>query len=146
MGGNDSADSGIRERDDNDIDENMVMMKPRTSAEFEELYLMQKNGNNNNNNATTIAPAMNKTAFNFGKLMNATQMTSVQLSTITHLTSLAKNIRFANMTQVQNNVQQPSSSSSSSISSANTHSKSKFDPILGMYFLYLYLLLLSPSN
>ncbi|KAH9511448.1 Sterile alpha motif [Dermatophagoides farinae] len=132
MGGNDSADSGIRERDDNDIDENMVMMKPRTSAEFEELYLMQKNGNNNNNTTqrNAIAPAMNKTAFNFGKLMNATQMTSVQLSTITHLTSLAKNIRFANMTQVQNNVQQPSLSSSSSISSANTHSKSKFDPIL----------------
>ncbi|KAH9425365.1 Sterile alpha motif [Dermatophagoides pteronyssinus] len=150
----DSGDSGIRERDDNDVNVNVNVVndertdvKPRTSAEFEQLYLMQQNPASTTTAATSatlpnLMINMNKTTnkqqqssttktLNTTKsfdndhsmMMNRTQsLTSIQLSTITHLTSLAKNIRFANMAQVQQN---------NNVSLANnTHSKSKFDPVL----------------
>ncbi|OTF75454.1 hypothetical protein BLA29_006529, partial [Euroglyphus maynei] len=90
---------------------------PRTSAEFEQLFLMQQNNSPKTNTVITNKP------FKPLAKLEKSSLTSVQLSTITHLTSLAKNIRFANMTQLQNN-------HNLSTMANNTHSKSKFDPIL----------------
>lgn len=193
--GNDSADSGIRVRDeemfadlaDNNnteyyVDERKVCnsTQPRTSAEFEALYL-RKNGTNsshsltprastlppntqpnvmipfsdgnntcttnNSSNSSKCKTVLQSSACNNTKgqangtevqqstqSLNQSAMTSIQLSTITHLTSLAKNIRFAN-TVLLDNVQNGSASSlvmnAVAVAASAPHAKSKFDSNLG---------------
>lgn len=170
-GGTDSADSGIRERDDPDyhiIDDpslastsSSINKQPRTSAEFEEIFLKknsignEENGdwsksksNNDGNTArastlpstiTSLLHIPNKNRSDTSVLDPSTNknsscghstkslLSSVHFSTITHLTSLAKNIRFASMAPLGK------SHHLSCGNSSNTHSKSKFDPILCKY-------------
>lgn len=184
-GGTDSADSGIKERDESDyhtIDGSHPSLtstnsntgsskQPRTSAEFEEIFL-KKNGsgndgndesdwpkskpnhNRNNARASTLPSAI--TSFlhiptahknrsetppvvELSNNKNSTYghstkslLSSVHLSTITHLTSLAKNIRLASMGPLGKSHHLTCNNSS------NTHSKSKFDPILCKFCNVLY--------
>ncbi|KAJ6215970.1 hypothetical protein RDWZM_010470 [Blomia tropicalis] len=81
-------------------------IQPRTSAEFEALYLQQKVSNTMAKASTLPANVQPCTTTNSDST-RPTTMTSAQLSTITHLTSLAQNIRLAStvptMSQSANN-------------------------------------------
>lgn len=175
--GNDSADSGIRIRCDEEVFDGAQLSntaeyhvserkgcisttQPRTSAEFEALYL-RKNGGGHRAKASTLPPntqpnvmssyddsaeqylsTQAKACNTSDPTISTTTMTSIQLSTITHLTSLAKNIRFANTTTVDS-VQQPATAGHNlimnavAVASAAPHAKSKFDGALGKVSAYI---------
>ncbi|UXI22133.1 hypothetical protein NH340_JMT08076 [Sarcoptes scabiei] len=141
--------------------------KPRTSAEFEELFLKKSNGAEGDSNLNRQSITSNDDGFklketaergilmksstidanqseNAKKLLNelseislekkgSKSLSSLQLSTITHLTSLAENIRFANTTlaQIRNCDLRTLSPRKSSLSSPlNSHYRTKTDQIL----------------